>query len=150
MKDYTGFGDKLHHEIPAWVDSDNLFHIRIRSNGTLLTESTLAPLLLKSIKFYEQRERWRPVLVVLMPDHLHAIIALGFGETLSKLVADWKRYHAKANGVCWQENFFDHRLREDERGEHLEGTLDYLRQNPVAAGLCAHSNDWPWIYPPNP
>jgi len=26
--------------------------------------------------------------------------------------------------------------------------LNYIRQNPVAAGLCARAEDWPWIIDP--
>jgi len=47
------------------------------------------------------------------------------------------------NHVIWQEGYFDHRLRVDERGTQLSAKMDYIRQNPVAAGLCAKSEDWP-------
>ena len=56
---------------------------------------------------------------------------------MSSVISDWKRFHARNNGVVWQEGYFDHRLRDDERGEQLEMKVDYIRQNPVAAGLCA-------------
>ncbi|MFL6515547.1 MAG: hypothetical protein ACJ8M1_11055 [Chthoniobacterales bacterium] len=52
------------------------------------------------------------------------------------------------NGVSWQEGFFDHRLRNDEQGEQLSAKLNYIRQNPVAAGLCANAASWPWIIDP--
>ncbi len=45
----------------------------------------------------------------------------------------------------WQEGYFDHRLRDDERGEQFSMKMDYIRANPVAAGLCANSEDWPWV-----
>jgi hypothetical protein len=50
--------------------------------------------------------------------------------------------------VTWQEGYFDHRLRDDERGEQLSMKIDYIRENPVAAGLCERSEDWPWIVEP--
>src|SRR5438445_11344064 len=49
------------------------------------------------------------------------------------------------HGVVWQEGYFDHRLRDDERGEQLSIKMDYIRQNSVAAGLCVKAEDWPWI-----
>ena len=49
------------------------------------------------------------------------------------------------DAVKWQEGYFDHRLRHDERGERLSAKMNYIRQNPVAAGLCAKAEDWPWI-----
>jgi len=49
------------------------------------------------------------------------------------------------NRIEWQEGFFDHRLRDDERGEQLQAKVNYIRQNPVVAGLCASIEEWPWV-----
>jgi REP element-mobilizing transposase RayT len=51
-----------------------------------------------------------------MPDHIHAILSFGRDETMSGVVGDWKHFHKRSNRIEWQENFFDHRLRNDERG----------------------------------
>ena len=67
---------------------------------------------------------------------------------MSRVIADWKRFHKNTHDVDWQEDYFDHRLRADERGEQLTAKLEYIRNNPVAAGLCARSEDWPWIIDP--
>ena len=64
---------------------------------------------------------------------------------MSRVIGDWKHFQARNHGVKWQEGYFDHRLRDDERGEELSIKMDYIRENPVAAGLCARSEDWPWI-----
>jgi hypothetical protein len=48
----------------------------------------------------------------------------------------------------WQEGYFDHRLRNDERGEQLSAKMNYIRQNPVAAAWCAKAEDWPWVIDP--
>jgi hypothetical protein len=45
----------------------------------------------------------------------------------------------------WQTGYFDHRLRADERGEQLSAKMNYIQQNPVAAGLCAKAENWPWF-----
>jgi len=50
--------------------------------------------------------------------------------------------------VMWQEGYFDHRLRADERGTQVSAKMNYIRQNPVAAGLCARAEDWPWVIDP--
>jgi hypothetical protein len=42
----------------------------------------------------------------------------------------------------------DHRLRLDERGAQLSAKLNYIRQKPVAAGLCARAEDWPRVIDP--
>ena len=64
---------------------------------------------------------------------------------MSGVVSDWKRFHARKYQVSWQEGYFDHRLRDDERGEQLEMKVNYIRQNPVAGGLCTTVEKWPWI-----
>ncbi len=78
-----------------------------------------------------------------MPDHVHALISFPPGKRMSQVVSDWKKYHATKHAVAWQENFFDHRLRNE--AEHLEKYL-YILNNPVAKNLCATPDDWPWRY----
>ena len=54
---------------------------------------------------------------------------------MSGVISDWKRFHARKDQVAWQEGYFDHRLRDDERGEQLSMKIDYIRRNPIAAGF---------------
>jgi Glycosyl transferase family 2 len=77
-----------------------------------------------------------------MPDHVHAVLSFARDESMSEVIRDWKRFHNRSNNVRWQEGYFDHRLRLDERGAQLSAKLNYIRQNPVAAGLCAKAEDW--------
>jgi REP element-mobilizing transposase RayT len=146
---YRGFPSKLHHEVPSWVETGALFHIRIGLNRQIeqsfLTDAALAATLLDSAKFYETKARWHITLFLLMPDHLHALLSFESDESTSSVVGDWKRFQSNQHGVVWQEGYFDHRLRDDERGEQLSIKMDYIRQNPVAAGLCVKAEDWPWI-----
>ena len=83
-----------------------------------------------------------------MPDHLHALLSFARDQSMSRVIGDWKRFHARTNGVTWQEGYFDHRLRSDESGEQLSAKMNYMRRNPVAAGLCDKAKDWPWIIDP--
>jgi hypothetical protein len=43
----------------------------------------------------------------------------------------------------WQEGCFDRLLRSDES---LSDKWEYLRQNPVRAGLVANPEDWPFQF----
>ena len=38
-------------------------------------------------------------------------------KPMSQIVGDWKRWQTKHHGIRWQENFFDHRIRDDEQLE---------------------------------
>ena len=149
---YHGFPERLHHTVPHWVELGALFHIRIRleqdKEQKALIDPPLAGAILGSAKFYEARMRWHMTLFLLMPDHVHAVLSFARDKAMSEIIRDWKRFHRRANHVVWQEGYFDHRLRPDERGTQLSAKLDYIRQNPVAAGLCARTEDWPWIIDP--
>ncbi|HJT82238.1 MAG TPA: transposase [Chthoniobacterales bacterium] len=146
---YRGFQSKLHHEIPHWVDEGALFHIRIRLNLTkqqrTLTDPSLANKLLESADFYETQQRWQIALFLLMPDHVHALLSFGRDKAMSVTVGDWKHFHSHTNHVIWQEGYFDHRLRDDRRGAQLLEKISYIRNNPVAAGLCRKGGGWPWV-----
>jgi putative transposase len=149
---YRGFPERLHHSVPHWVQPGALFHIRIRleceKEQKLLTDRALGKPILDSAKFYETRMRWHITLFLLMPDHLHAVLSFARSESMSEVIRDWKRFHRRVNHVTWQEGYFDHRLRADERGTQLTAKLNYIRQNPVVAGLCARAEDWPWVIDP--
>ena len=150
---YSGFPERLHHSVPHWVEPGALFHVRIRVERekaqTALTDPPLAQSILDSAKFYEARMRWHITLFLLMPDHLHALLSFARDKSMSEVIKDWKRFLKRTNHVIWQEGYFDHRLRADERGIQLSAKMNYIRQNPVAAGLCTRAEDWPWIIDPS-
>jgi putative transposase len=146
---YRGFPQRLHHRVPHWVEPGALFHIRIRlereKEQKALTDPALGQTILDSAKFYEAKMRWHIMLFLLMPDHLHTALSFARSESTSDVIRDWKRFHTRINHVIWQQGYFDHRLRADERGTQLIAKLNYIRQNPVVAGFCVRAEDWPWV-----
>ena len=142
------FPSKLYHTVPEWVDSGAIFHIRMALDRTKqqrsLVSSPRAKALMKSAAFYERRQRWYVTVFMLMPDHIHALLSFQRDNSMSRVVGEWKHYQTVQHGIAWQEGYFDHRLRDDERGEQLAAKINYIRQNPVAAGLGAKAEDWPW------
>ncbi len=48
---------------------------------------------------------------------------------------------ARPIGRAWQEGFFDHVLR---GGESYGEKWEYVRMNPVRAGLTVRPEDWPY------
>jgi REP element-mobilizing transposase RayT len=138
----------LHHAVPDWAEPGALFHIRVaidrEKQRLALTAASIGWALLDSAKFYEDNQRWHITVFLLMPDHIHALLSFPRDKSMSRTVGDWKHFHAVQTGIIWQEGYFDHRLRDDERGEQLSAKINYIRQNPVAAGLCADATEWPW------
>ena len=84
---------------------------------------------------------------VIMPDHVHLFVRGGPEFVLSRWITSLKQILAKAappesgGGKPWQEGFFDHKLRSDES---MAEKWDYIRQNPVRAGLVVRFEDWPY------
>jgi len=144
---YHGFGGKLHHDVPSWVRDDAVFHLRIRcAPGQImpLTSPDIAPFLMESARFYQDQSRWWLDVLVLMPDHLHALVSFPQNEGMTEVIGSWKRYHARMHGIQWQENFFEHRVRNHDG--QLQEKRDYILRNPMALGLCAAIEEWPWTY----
>ena len=76
-----------------------------------------------------------------MPDHIHLFVRGDERFFLSRWVGGLKREMSVALGVrqLWQPGFFDHILRSDESyGEKW----NYVRDNPVRAGLVENPEDW--------
>ncbi len=92
-------------------------------------------------------DRWRMLSAVAMPDHLHLISAPRFDrdESVSNFSRWFKRWLREVlhHSWDWQEGCFDHLLRS---GESANTRWDYIRQNPVRAGLVARPEDWPWKF----
>jgi len=83
-----------------------------------------------------------------MPNHVHLFVALpAEGITLSNWVQSLRSVLGKDllrlgfQKRHWQEGFFDHLLRS---GESYSEKWDYVRINPVRAGLCAELEQWPY------
>ena len=121
-----------------------MFHIRIRAAATQsipLIEPRLSSLLIDAARQYHVSGHWWCELLLLMPDHLHALLVFQRETSMSAVIQNWKRGTARLHDIKWQSNYFDHRIRhEKERHE----TWDYIRRNPVAKELCASESDWPF------
>ena len=137
----------LHHQIPSWVKDGSLFFITIcalpRGKNQLCYPVVSEPLL-KSAEYYHSSGTWWLKVFLLMPDHLHALIAVPTDKSLPAAIRTWKSYQARTLGISWQDGFFDHRLRSDE-SEDLKA--EYIRMNPVRAGLVGRAVDWRHVWP---
>jgi REP element-mobilizing transposase RayT len=87
---------------------------------------------------------------VVMPDHVHLLLTPllgtdGWPYSLPEIMHAVKGASARKTnlllsrkGPVWQEEFFDHVLRSNDR---LEQNVDYICQNPVRAGLVESECD---------
>ena len=82
---------------------------------------------------------------VIMPDHVHLFVRGDDNFRLGPWVGALKQALAKAGmlsqakGQVWEEGFFDHLLRSNES---YSQKWNYVRENPVRAGLVKSATDW--------
>ncbi|HVU17356.1 MAG TPA: transposase [Candidatus Didemnitutus sp.] len=135
---------RMRHDVPSWVNPGEIYHIRMRTapkNVVALTDPTIGASLLESAAFYHDTLRWRLRCLLLMPDHLHALIGFFPDQRMSTVVGAWKVFNTRRSGIFWQTGYFDHRIRNTES---LDVKLAYILRNPVVKGLCLNESDWPW------
>jgi putative transposase len=90
-------------------------------------------------------EAWRVLGYVVMPDHLHLLVLnlsgslLEFMRLLKGRTATALRGNVPSSP--WQRSFHDHVLR---RHEDISGSLRYLLENPVRAGLAQDFTEYRW------
>lgn len=134
---------RLHHDVPHWVEDGSPFFITVNCaerDRVQLTTSPIATRLLEAARFYHDQRKWHITLLLLMPDHLHAILSFPRGVAMADLFKHWKRYTNRTLGIDWQDGFFDHRLR----SEHEEvAKHHYIRHNSVRKNLCTSPEEWP-------
>jgi REP element-mobilizing transposase RayT len=113
-------------------------------------------LVLDAIRFWDER-RWRVFVAVVMPDHVHTIVKplpadpnTGAVPDLGELLRSVKGFSARVvnrrqsrTGTLWQDERYDRIIR-DER--ELAETWDYIRFNPVTAGLAETPEQYAWLY----
>jgi len=144
-------GKKLPHERPLWLrPEDEIFFITVccePRGKNQLCYSNIGRAIFDSVEFRNQNAVWYAHLVCLMPDHLHALISFPYERPMRQIIADWKRFLATKLKIEWQRDFFDHRLRKEES---YREKADYIRANPVRAGLVTQLEEWPYFWTADP
>jgi REP element-mobilizing transposase RayT len=120
-----------------------------RACGVLLTEEN-GPLAWDALQQQLQQLDCTVYAACMMPDHAHLLVApSGKGESISDIVGRVKSCMCLALRIqrqCylkWQPSFYDHVLRDTERGEEeMNAIVHYIRANPAKADL---GDDYPYL-----
>ncbi len=115
----------------------------------VLAAARLAGIIVDALRKAPSDHGWVVGRYVVMPDHIHFFCGpAGDGaRKLSSFVGFWKRSTGMAirksgeAGFRWQSGFFDRLLR---REDSYEQKWEYVRANPLRAGLIAPSGHWPY------
>lgn len=107
-----------------------------------------ATIIKETIRWLHRESRWQCKAFVVMPDHVHIILALGQKANLSNVMNSFGKHTASRlnellnrKGQIWQKGFYDHCLRKEE--SYLRH-LGYIRENPVRKGFVDKPEDWPF------
>lgn len=106
-----------------------------------------AEILLATLFHYRDANAYRLHEFVVMPDHLHLLLTPGATISLGKAVQLIKggsshRIHKQREhrGEIWQKGFYDWTIRD---AADWGTKVEYIRMNPVRAGLIPSPDDWP-------
>ena len=123
----------------------------VASRRPLLANAKSFAILRSEWEAARTRYGWSVGRFVVMPDHVHFFCACdetANTKPLSGFVGGFKQWTAKAillslglPAPFWQREFFDHLLRSDES---YMSKWEYVRDNPVRAGLVRSAEEWPY------
>jgi REP element-mobilizing transposase RayT len=99
---------RLHHVPPPWVKAGSIYFLTINAaqrGSTALLGGETPKLLLNSARYYHDRAAWWLELFLLMPDHLHVLLAVPSDQQLDRTITAWKSFQVKTARVAWQSAF---------------------------------------------
>lgn len=129
---------RIFAEMEAWLDR--------AERRTELADPRVAEMVAEAIEHRVQQGVWTMFEYVLMPSHVHLFFELG-NERLKPALEGFKDWTgSRAARILrfdqervWQKEWFDHWSRSDDEDERI---VEYIRQNPVKAGLVADFSQW--------
>ena len=114
----------------------------------ILANFEVARIIFQTFEWLETQGRIRWICIIVMPDHIHAVIQLGRDQTLPKVMHSLKTFTArkinKQRGepsTVWQEGYYDRGIRKDES---LNEIIRYCYENSVRQGLVKQAKDYPY------
>ncbi len=141
----------------------NLPHIQIPGRVYFLTwrcqqdrflDSEERGLVLAALLHYNDN-KWKVYIAVILPDHVHVLAqplphSDGGVYNLAEIIHSVKRFSVYqinklrgAKGPIWQDERYDRIVRDE--AEFLE-KWNYIRNNPVKAGLADQPEEYAWLY----
>jgi REP element-mobilizing transposase RayT len=155
--DALGYNGSVHKHLRRleriYVDAPMYFVTSCTKNRRqLLARDEVANILIDEWRTARDRHGWAVGRYVIMPDHVHFFCRPELGaKPLSEFVGFWRSYTSRkihalglprstpAATTLWQREFFDHVLR---FAESYREKWNYVRDNPVRAGLVSTANEW--------
>ncbi|PSB10008.1 transposase [filamentous cyanobacterium CCP2] len=140
--------------MPHWELDGAIYFITFNTWEKLELSPEARQIVLDACLFFNG-QRYQIFVLVVMPDHVHLLIQpLPKSEqsfwTLSSIMNSIKGYSAKQIplvmkhiGMVWQDERYDRIIRNEPE---FQATWEYIRQNPVTAGLSSTPESYPFLW----
>jgi len=133
-RDATDSLRKLHAEIQALTESVIEPALHAADGPQPLADSAIAGMMVEALKHFDG-DRYDLLAWSVMPNHVHALLTPREGHELEKILQAMKTHTAKeanrmlgTSGTFWQEEYFDHIVKD---GEDLKHQVAYILRNPM-------------------
>jgi putative transposase len=117
-------------------------------NRPLFRVTEIAETVVQTLQLYRHRGEYLLHEFVLMPDHLHILITPSSTNTLEKTMqfikggSSYRLNQKRGHKIdLWHTGFHDWTIRDSA---DWGAKAQYIRLNPVKAGLVERSEDWPY------
>ena len=114
----------------------------------ILADKKVASIIFDTFDWLETENRLEWICIMIMPDHIHTVLKLEEGQTLSKILHSMKLFTARKinellsrKGTLWQKGYTDWGIRTEKT---LNKTIYYCYNNPLEKGLVKSSIDYPF------
>jgi len=141
-----------HAEPDAVLSSARTFFVTTKTSmgRRLLQSERNAMLLIDVLRTYVVAKKFRIHDFVVMPDHVHLLMTVDGGTTIERAMQYVKggfsfrlKKETGYSGEVWQRGFSE--VRAEDRAS-FEKHREYIRQNPVRAGLVASAEEYPYSF----
>ena len=138
----------------AWLESQRQIFLALESAldhsplNPHLSDKHVAAMCMETIHTRQELGIWRIIEYAIMPNHIHLFFKLKSGTLREAMVAFKRWTAARAREILglkprafWQREWFDHWSRSPGQDQDI---VEYIRKNPVKAGLVNNYNQWPY------
>ena len=127
---WNEYDQRFSQRIDAWLDAGR--------GSCLLARPEVSEIVVAALRHFDG-ERYDIDAFVVMPNHVHVLVAPREPWDLRRIEHSWKSFTAKEinrlcgrTGALWLEEGFDHIVRSEAHRDHFRG---YIAENPGKAGL---------------
>jgi REP-associated tyrosine transposase len=133
------------NDLPA----EGVYHVTARGVAccSIFHDDVDRRLFLRRLRRVAGELRWECFVYCLMTTHYHLLVATSLDRLSKGMQRVQGPYAQRFNlkyarvGHLFQERFSTWVIRDES---HFARAYEYIRNNPVEAGLCRDPDDWPW------